>query len=265
MKEALTKLYQATLDANPHLRGIFECLSRKLGMGADDILHGLFRYDDEIGTYDNTVYDDIKVRSALFLKYFVNGSYHVERQNVLTSFLNNAGQIQDIVDIGYGAPGLYVEKYVLGKPDMRLSLLDKYESAERFSRALLECAYPDTDWEKQIRFQAFDLDEMKSPGTFDAYILFDSIEHSKDPTGSMDAIVKDSPEHAQFFLSMPICSKDGIEDLHFIEWLTEDDAKNWLRERGLKIEEQRKVVPTAVDSWADGFSFYNLIVRCTKR
>ena len=257
-------MYQETLEANPRVRNVLACTARKLGLETDDTLRGLVRYDNGVGTYDNGVYDDVRVRSALYLKYFVAGSYHVERQNVLIEFLKNIGQAKNIVDIGYGAPGLYVEQCVLAKSDVVLTLMDKFDNAEIFSRAFFSCTFPETNWEQRIHFQNFDLDEMKSPGSFDAYILFDSIEHAKHPSECMDMLVQAAPMHAQFLLSIPICSKTGIEDLHFIEWLTDEDAERWLQERGLRIEERRTVTPTAIDLWAEGFAFHNLIVRCTK-
>lgn len=264
MKKELIESYENTLKANIHLQEVFACVAKKLNLAEDDVLAGLLRYDDEIGEYDNTVYDDVRVRAALYLKYFVSGSYHIERQNMLTDMLKKCGDIKSIVDIGYGASGLYVRDYVLKNDDVRLSLLDKFESAADFSRALIECAYTETNWVRQINFGTFDFDENKSPGKFDAYVLFDSIEHAKDPTKSMDTIVADSPKNAQFILSLPICSMEGIEHVHFIEWLTDEDAKKWLEDRGLRVENQEKTAPTETDVWAEGVDFYNLVVRCTK-
>ena len=80
----LKKQFDLTLQNNEAIRRVLECTAARLGLKLNDFLEGLLYYDANFGEYDNTVYADFRVRGALYLKYFVEGSYHIRRQQLLT-------------------------------------------------------------------------------------------------------------------------------------------------------------------------------------
>lgn len=268
MQHEIENQFITTLKDNPELEDTIKCVSIKLGIDTNQILKGLMKYDG--GTeYSNNVYNELSVRTALYIKYFIKDSYHTQRQALLTKLLSHCQGLNKIVDIGYGAPGLYIRDYVLKNKNIHLTMLDKFESAESASKALLECAYNKSNWKDQINFLTFDLDREISPGNFEVYILFDSIEHAKNPSKLMEIIIENAPTNAQFLMSLPIGSLMSLPNLdsepfHFIEWKIREDGINWLNKLGLVVIEEYKISPDKADKWAVGLDFYNLIIRAKK-
>ncbi len=264
MKDDVERQFKEVFSVSA-IREVIECASKELGLNAEDVFMGMLRYDGDLGQYDNTVYEDLKVRLALHLKYFIKGSYHSIRQQFLTDMLRSNVGAKSVVDIGYGAPGLYVRDYVLNNSAINLTLLDKFENAEKSARALLKCSYPDSSWERQVSFKKFDLDDTASPGTFDSYILFDSIEHAKDPTKSLQALISGAGVRSRFCFSLPVGVMESLvssyDPLHFIEWKTRQDAIEWLKSFGFSVITEREVRPTSVDKWAERIDFYNLLIE----
>ena len=108
------------------------------------------------------------------------------------------------------------------------------------------------------------MDTLESPGQYDGYIFWDSIEHTKNPTGYLKMIVGSSPANATFFFSIPIGPPVPV---HFMSWASEGIAEKWLNDNGLKVISRRTVRPNpTVDLFAESFDepFYNLIVDCKK-
>jgi len=235
-------------------------------MNSDAFFEGLFQYDVLHGSNDNQVYADQKVRGALYLKYFIEGSYHVRRQNILTDFVAKS-KANTFVDIGYGAPGLYVEKIILPQKT-KLTLLDKFKTAIDFSSSLLTCIAGDS-WKENIQLGLYDFNNLQPPERYEAYILFDSIEHASSPDKSFDVIVRSAPTGAKFILSIPVCPAEAAgrsmsDPMHFIEWLTTSEVKTWIQKHNLTLLEAEEVHPTKEDLWAQGSDFYNVLILAEK-
>jgi hypothetical protein len=266
LESEITNQYRETIDGNSRLEAVLSNTAERLGIDPEEFLGGLLKYDAEHGTYDNRIYADSTVRGALYLKYFVEDSYHVKRQEILSDLVSKV-KGNTFVDIGYGAPGLYVEDYII--PNKKeLTLLDKFNSASEFSDALLS-SITDTDWKSHITLGEYDFDTLKSPGSFDTYILFDSIEHAKDPTNSFQAIIDSAPDGANFLLSLPIGPADEAggsadEPVHFIEWLTAEEIIDWVKSFNLSIEESQELKLMKGDLWSESGNFSNLIIWAKK-
>lgn len=268
-KEIIVDQFRDVLNRLPEVHTALMATAKALHMPLRSFLDGMLWYDGRVGSFGNEVYADYGIRGALYLKYFIQGSYHVERQKVLRRFVQTCltDGSRSFVDIGYGAPALYISD-VIAKYGSTVALLDKFESAVVFTEELIKHLFRDT--KQSVRCVVYDLDSQMSPGEFDVYVLFDSIEHAKDPTTSMKKIVESAPKDASFLFSIPIMKKDvlggsKIDDVHYIEWLTVNDANTWISSVGLRIAEYELVSPNIqVDQWARGIDFKNYLVRCVK-
>lgn len=267
-KEEFEQQIKETLQAHPAVAEVLGCAAAKLGLTINDVHEGFLRYDLDFGLYDNEVYDDSRVRLALYLKYFVADSYHITRQKVLSRFLESQRSGASVIDIGYGAPGLYVTDLVLHQSDIHIILADKYTTAESVSTALLDCLLPDKDWKNQVSFRVMDLDRYEDfTNAHDVYILCDSIEHAKDPTKSLKLLVERSKHDSTFIFSLPITPGSSIQDnpAHFICWDTQQEAEDWLESCGLKMQEREDVKLQSGDIWAPSDArFYNLMLSAIR-
>ena len=267
IKEKITEQYRKTLSSNKTLKKQVECIANKLNVNQEIFLDGFIRYDTELGSYDNSIYADLSVKAGMYFKFFVEESYHFERQNILANMVQSCPNTKSIVDIGYGVPGKYVLDALKDK-NVAITLLDKFDVSNLFSKALFSCV--SNDWKKYIALAKFDMDKNVSPGVFDVYVMSDSIEHTKNPDLFLERLLENAPDHAYFILSIPIEKAEisgGSEEghVHFIEWRTKDEARKWLKQKGLEILEEKVVKPTDGDYWLeDKDTFYNLIVKTSK-
>jgi hypothetical protein len=268
LKERLTKQYKNILSSNSELAERIECIAQKLGVETDIFLKGIFKYDIELGTYDNTAFEDIAVKGAMYFKQYIPDSFHIERHNILADMVSSCTNIKSLIDIGYGAPGKYVRDILKEKRDVSVTLADRFESSRLFSEALFSCL--DLEWKNKVTLKEFDMNNMKAPGVFDLYIFFDSIEHTKDPDGFFQLTVNNAPKGAYFILSLPIGHSElsggsNKEPMHYVEWLSVKESKEWVKSFGLKIIREEIARPKKGDFWVEvKEDFYNYIVKAVK-
>ena len=260
--------YERTLQKNKELALQVACAANKVGESPSLFLDGFLKYDTNVGTFGNKVYEDIAVKAGMYFKYHVEESYHFERQAILSEMIRSCKEIRSIVDIGFAVPGKYVMETLKERPSVHITLLDKFPSSIALSEALLSClGHP---WKDQITLGMYDMDSTTMPGEFDAYVFFDSIEHTKDPSGFLDKLLASTPQGAYFIFSLPIerieVSGGGEgDDMHFIEFLSEDEIREWLTSHGLTILEERVTKPKQGDVWLPvEDTFYNLILKTKK-
>lgn len=260
--------YFRTLANNKELASQVACVAKQLDGDSGVFLKGFLKYDTDVGTYGNKIYADVAVKAGMYFKYFIEESYQFERQAILSEMVRSCTDIETLVDIGFAVPGKYVLETLKNRPEIHMTLLDKFESSITFSETLLSCAT--VNWKDQIKLGTYDMDSDVSPGAFDAYIFFDSIEHTKNPDAFLDTILASASEDSYFIFSLPIEKVEVSggakgDPMHFVEFLTEDEIRKWLEKHNLKILEERIAKPKSGDFWlAIGESFQNLILKTQK-
>lgn len=239
----------------------FQFLLTKLNLTKEEVIQSYVNYDLDIFEYENKIYESLPMRFVLHLHNILKGSWHQDRQNTVLEMVRST-KPKSIVDMGFGVPTKYLREHVL-KQKIKTVLVDLYESAFRFSEALLD--YLEPKWRSFILFKKLDMNTQKFIGDFDCYIFQDSIEHVKSATKYLTKTVKLSPTNAKFILSLPV---GPWVPVHTISWDAPEDVKKWLDGCGLKIDKMSEVhVNKKVDLFAEQFEkeFYNLIVLCSKK
>lgn len=258
-KEKLIKFAKSVL-ADPEHSGELKKLFARLSLTEDIAIQTYLNYDLDIFAYENEIYESLPMRLVLYMHNILQGSWHIERQQFLFDLVKKHSP-KTLADLGFGIPGKYVKEYVL-KEKCRTTLLDCFPSALQFAKELLTLW--DGNWNKLIELREYNMDNLESPGQFEGYIFWDSIEHTKNPTKYLQMITKTSPKNATFFFSIPIGPPVPV---HFMSWESEAIAESWLKDNGLQVISRRTVRPNPqVDLFADCFTepFYNLIVDCKK-
>lgn len=262
----LIRLVDATL-ADPFLGNHLYKLLKKLQLTVGDLKDGVLAYSlgiDEGG--ENSNYQSAKARITLHFHNIVKHSYHGDRHTVVNSFLEKI-RPQHVIDVGYGVPGSYLFLYKKKFPELQIELLDQDPSAETFARTLIELETPTLL--EGVSFKSYDMNLNAHPGSADTYIYLDSIEHTLKPTEYLKQLVLGAPVGSWFIFSLPICSMEGMENFHFAEWLTDEEAQKWLKEAGLTITEETTVHPNPeIDFFAEfitsGYHNYLALARKEK-
>ena len=234
----------------------------KLGITEEEAIQDYVNYDLDVNAYSNEIYESLGMRMVLHLHNLLERSWHQERQQTILEMLSGLENVKSIVDMGFGVPIRYVKEYVLKNKNLKLTLVDMYDSAFDFSRVLLDSW--SENWRDQIEFKKLDMNSHEYVGDFDVYIFQDSIEHVEKATEYLSKTVKLAPKSAKFVLSLPIGPKVPS---HFISWKTGQEAGEWLKKCGLTFGRSKKVyVNRDVDLFADnlGGLFYNWIVECER-
>ena len=219
-------------------------------------------YDLDVFDYENEIYEPIAMRLVLHVHSLLDGSWHQNRQNIILEFLKKI-DFNTAVDIGFGVPTKYLRSYLANKSTKKFTLVDLYDSAFDFAKALLPKF--SNSWKKTINFGKVDMNEMNYIGDYEVYLFQDSIEHTKDPTTYLKKTVSSSPENSKFILSLPI---GPTVPCHYIEFKDKNSAIKWLEDSGLRIEESKDAfVNPKVDLFATDLDekFYNFIVSCSKK
>jgi len=227
-----------------------------------DYTLGLGQQDPEY--YKNERYRKSAARATLYFHNLVIGTYHRERHRLVANFLERTSP-RTFMDIGYGVPGAFIADYLQRHATARAVLLDQDPSAEEFSKAVLGLETPEIL--SRISFGTYDMDTQTYPGDADCYLMLDSIEHTRKPTEYLAMLISRSPKDATFIFSIPICPLRGLEGFHFMEWLTDAEARGWLTTAGLVVLDDGIAQPNpAVDFFAElNFgSFYNYLALCRK-
>lgn len=247
----------------PKLRREIVQVATELDLSLESIISEYVRYDDDVFGYGNEIYESLEIRAVLHMHNRLVGSWHIERQELLEQMVECAPG-ERIVDVGFGVPGRYVESALQRpKPERpTILLLDKCQSAQLFSEALLRVWFgrvPD-----EVAFSTFDLDDVAEVPKGDKYVMFDVIEHAREPDRAMSRVLMASPRDASLILSLPI---GPIVPVHHIAWESDDEALRWLEQHGLQPEAHATVRPNCmVDLFAEelGGKFHNLVVRCQR-
>ena len=225
---------------------IFNFLKTHLQIDDADIARAYYFYDSDVFAYDNEVYASYEIRFVQYLHARNSGSWHIEKHNCVNEFLKRHWPCT-VVDIGFGIPQSYVLDRIPIDDRGRFTLLDKYMSALKFSQCMLDFVWP--NWHRSIRFGEIDLAQNFSIKPHDVYLLLDSIEHAINPTEGLRRLVSTAKNNSKFFLSLPIGSKVPV---HYIEWLNEQDALDWLKANGLEVVIRKMIRPNPrVDIFAE--------------
>ncbi len=253
LKEKALKIIRAN-------ENLFRDIYKKLSLTEEQVLDVFIYYNSAVEEIDNSIYESLEIRAAMFIEYLIKGSWHEERQDTLVDFLNYCHP-GSIMDIGFGAPTKYIREYVLKSADIKLTLVDKFESAFSFAEVVLDSWQP--GFRNQISFEQVDLNSPKYLGDYEAYIFQDAIEHSSCPKEFLTLNVKESPPGSWFIFSLPIAP---VIPCHFISWDKVDDALTWIRNCGLKIIRQEQVfVNPDVDEFAKDLGNISNLMLITQR
>lgn len=258
-KTKLRQLVLSVLDDPLHQQHL-NFLMQSFGLNKEDVIDAYFAYNYNIYSFGNEIYNSIANRIVLHIHNLLKGSWHTERQKIITNMISEINP-NTLIDIGFGVPTQYIKDITLRNRTPLTTLCDLYDTAFQFSTALL--SQWDKSWQEVITYKRIDMQNVSGIGDYDLYLFQDSIEHVNDPTDCMKKYVKTSPKSSTFILSLPI---GPLIPVHFIEWGNDQEAFNWLNECGLKIKQSQKVwVNPAVDLFADplGNDHHNLIVLCT--
>jgi hypothetical protein len=260
-EEKLIKLANSVLDSAQY-KTHFEQLLNKLQLTRQVVIKGFLDYNLDIFSPEgNEIYLSPENRVVLHLHNLIEGSWHIERQQVIWDFLQKTSA-KRIADIGFGVPSLYVKNILSEDNAMSIALCDHYPTAFEFAKTLISL-WSD-NWVNKISFIKTDMDALDFIGPFDLYIFQDSIEHTLEPTAYLKKYVDLSPANSFFLISLPL---GPIIPRHYIAWETNEEAQAWLNDCGLQVIFQRNVyVNLAVDLFAEelGDNFNDYYVLCRK-
>ena len=262
IKEKKLREFAKSVIYDSRYKEEIEYLLRYFNLTEEQLIQEYVNYDLDVFDYENEVYGPLTMRLVLYVHNLLDGSWHQDRQNTILEFLEKT-DFNTAVDIGFGVPTKYLRSYLANKSTKKFTLVDLYDSAFDFSKALLSKI--SDSWEKTINFEKVDMNDINYIGDYDVYLFQDSIEHTKDPTAYLKKTVSSSPKDSKFILSLPI---GPAVPCHYIEFKDKNTAIKWLEDSGLKIEESKDVfINPKVDLFATDLDeeFYNFIVLCSKK
>lgn len=241
------KRHEMHLKANLYCQRLRACslyhnvvlpLSRDYGLTEGDIVHAFFYYNNEINSYDNSIYQSTEARFALLLNYLLPGTWFSER---LSMYAGIASQFNSITDIGFGFP-LLLLNHVQGWNDRvtrlptRLHLIDKFPSAFEFADRFISHirnAFPASSlFALEVTYDHFDLDSPESdkPVEFlgELVVALDCIEHARDPLVASRRIATYASGR-KALIGLPV---GPIIPQHTAEYLSVNSAVNFVRDSG---------------------------------
>lgn len=252
--------------ADPKIEPRIMKLASLTRVSLNDLRKSFLAYtlDQGGGKIDNDFYRNKASRLTLYLCNFLEGSFQIERDRLTYSFLEQASP-KNLCDVGYGVPAPYHFSYLENNSSVKMSLLDQDPTAEDFARAAIQ--NEDPKLLSRVDFKTYDMDSGIYPGDADLYIFLDSIEHTKQPAKYLNMMAHKSLPGSNYIFSLPICSLDNFTDFHYAEWLTDNDARKWIENSGLKIVNEGVVCPNPkVDFFAELIEggFHNYLVLAKK-
>jgi 2-polyprenyl-3-methyl-5-hydroxy-6-metoxy-1,4-benzoquinol methylase len=262
IKEQKLREFTKSVIRDSRYKEEIKYLLRYFNLTEEQLIQEYVNYDLDVFDYENEIYKPLAMRLVLHVHNLLEGSWHQNRQNTILEFFKKI-DYDTAVDVGFGVPTKYLRSYLANKSTKKFTLVDLYESAFDFAKALLSKL--SDSWKKTINFEKADMNKMDYIGDYDVYLFQDSIEHTKDPTTYLKNTVSSSPSDSKFILSLPI---GPAVPCHYIEFKEKDFAIKWLEDSGLKIEESKDVfVNPKVDLFAIDLDkeFYNFIVLCSKK
>lgn len=241
LESKLNNLANTVLE-NSIYENEFKQLLKQLKVSKKQLIKTVINYTTSGEKFENSKYADILMRLTLHLHNLVEDSYHIEKgKTVLAYVLKN--NPRTLVDIGYGIPSEYVFNRL--KNNKQITLVDQDKSAEIVSRAIFDIRKLN---QKYVKYQNHNMNSNEYIGDYDTYIMLDSIEHSFEPTKYLNQLIEKSPKKSNFIFSIPIMKNYNEDDskvnhFHYAEWLTVNDAKNWLENTNLQITDSKLLVP----------------------
>jgi len=194
-KEKLENFANSVFD-DPKYKKEIDYILKKLKLNKKEILNSYIDYDMGVLNYDNSIYESLSLRMALFLHYLLKESWHQERQEVILNILCKY-KPKKIADVGFGAPTKYMKEYVLENKEIELTLFDLYPVAFEFAKILFEIWSPRNL--NLIKFKKTDMNTFEYIGDYELYIFQDSIEHVTNPTKYLKMIIKNPLSIQNFF------------------------------------------------------------------
>lgn len=266
IREKLVLLVDETLNdkiVGPRIKKMLD----SYGTSVSDLKKEVVSYtlDKAESGYSNERYRRILARQALYFHNLVPGTYHKRRHGLVQGFLDST-QPSTLMDIGYGVPGDYLTRYLSDHANASACLLDQDPMAASFAKTVLSNDAPNIL--PRVDFRRYDMNHERFPGRADMYLYLDSIEHTNDPTRYLGKIVRKMDPKSHLVLSLPICQIKGLEGFHFMEWLTDNAAFEWLTEAGLSVMDQGLAYPNPeVDFFAElsPGGYHNYLALCQKR
>jgi SAM-dependent methyltransferase len=265
LKNENVEEYNTVIDSilkNEIVNSVLRKLLGDFKLSFSEIEDQFHKYNGDVFAYDNEIYSNIRTRFVQYLNNHNVNSWHDERQKALLSYITK-GNFKNIIDIGFGVPSLYLSHIIENKLDIKVTLLDKYFSAEKFAKQLLNFLYP--DYQRLVDFKTIDISFPPNISGYDLYIMFDSIEHAFDPNKALKRIIQTSPDNAHFLFCLPV---GDLIPCHYIAWDSEEATKIWLKSHGLEIIESEIIHPNLEGDLFTTFSptdFFNVVVLCRKK
>lgn len=258
--ELLKKAALSVLNNPLHCKELL-VLQKSLNLSKDTIIETYVDYDLDISQNNNEMYRSLAMRYVLHMHNLLEGSWHIERQATVHSFVQRV-RPRNMVDMGFGVPSQYV-KEILKEGKTHICLCDIDDSAFKFADALLRI-WESEDYKSQISFEEMDMNTGKIIPDKDLYLFQSSIEHVKECTNYLNTHVKKVKKGAYFIFSLPI---GEITPEHYMEWKTFKEAREWVTEAGLEIQDCKRVrVNPQIDLFADfhDFQYEDYFLLCKK-
>lgn len=262
-KKQKLKGFAVSIIENPKHKKEIDYILKNLNLTKEKVIQAYLDYDMDTSVYENKIYESLVMRVVLHVHNLLKESWHEERQKEVLRILNEMKGIKTIVDMGFGTPQRYVKDFVFKNKNIRLELVDLYESAIQFGKILLDFWNP--SWNKQVNFKKLDMNTHKFIGKFDVYVFQDSVEHVDNSTEYLKKTVNLAPKNARFIFSLPIGPPPPV---HTIAWYSVKELKKWLSECGLKVNKTKRIdLNQKVDLFAAPFEkeSYEVIMECEKR
>ncbi|PIV90688.1 hypothetical protein COW46_00905 [Candidatus Gracilibacteria bacterium CG17_big_fil_post_rev_8_21_14_2_50_48_13] len=226
-EQRLRELCLQTMHSDA-FQGQYSLLLPTLQLTEDEVLQAYANYDMNVFAYDNSIYGSLSLRFALFLHYFLQGSWHQVRQKTVLEYLNEI-HAERIADMGFGAPTQYLFDYVLQQKKSAI-LVDFYDSAFAFAKVAL--ALRDGGYQRYIAMEKLDMNEHAFPSGQDCYLFQDSLEHVRAPKTYLMKVVQEVARGTYFIFSLPI---GPLIPSHTMSWASLEEILQWLEDCGLTI------------------------------
>lgn len=247
-KEKLTSFVQSVLQS-PQNQSELKKLMDIFSLTEENILNTFLEYNMDIFSHGNEIYDSHAIRIVLHIHNLLNGSWHIERQEKVTTLIQSVNP-KKVIDLGFGVPSRYM-KDMLSK-GQHLTLCDFYKPTFDFAKQLINIW--NASWMRNVSFLHADLADVGScVGDYDLYVSRLSIEHVQDPTAVLRKYTELSSRNASFVIEVPI---GPITPEHYYAWHTIEEAIEWFQKCGLTIINAHYIhVQPDVDLFAEQHHF----------
>ncbi len=211
----------------------------------------------------NDIYNEVATSLAIYFCAHMRNSFNRTRHQTTFQWLKQINP-NSITDCGYAVPTDYMldKEFILGR---KINLVEASEFGQKVSEAFFDINGVPTE---NISFNLKDMNDFEYVGDSDAYVFLDSIEHVSNPDKYLKVQVDNAKNGAYFIFSIPICKIDSLKNFHYKEWLTDDSAKKWVEENGLRVMATKLAFPNpSVDIFSRPIlgGFHNILILCQKK